>query len=296
MKNEKFATAIVLFAMTFSAQVAHSQRAIAFEEIENARDMGTLVMQDGQTVRTGMLVRSGCLAKATDSDVAVLKEKYHLTDVFDFRFEAEANAAPDRIIVGVSYTHLSTLPKAFIEGFSSSGRSDSVKMDKKSMMETLMKYAFDPKAQTMARQLYPAIVTDSVAQHYYGEFLRGVLRAEGGVLWHCSQGKDRAGWASAFLLAALGASRETIVEDFDLSNQSYAPQVEALTTKMQGMNGSDEAQAFIRAMIGVSRENFEATLDLINQKYGSLAVYIENQLGFSKEEQQQLQEKYLTKK
>ena len=296
MKNEVFAFAIVLFAMMFSAQVAHSQRAIAFEEIENARDMGTLVMQDGQTVRTGMLVRSGCLAKATDSDVAVLKGKYHLTDVFDFRFEAEANAAPDRIIDGVSYTRLSTLPKAFIEGFSSSGRSDTVKMDKKSMMETLMKYAFDPKAQTMARQLYPAIVTDSVAQHYYGEFLRGVLRAEGGVLWHCSQGKDRAGWASAFLLAALGASRETIVEDFDLSNQSYAPQVEALTTKMQGMNGSDEAQAFIRAMIGVSRENFEATLDLINQKYGSLAVYIENQLGFSKEEQQQLQEKYLTKK
>ena len=94
MKNEDFASAIVLFAMMFSAQVAHSQRAIVFEEIENARDMGTLVMQDGQTVRTGMLVRSGCLAKATDSDVAVLKEKYHLTDVFDFRFEAEANAAP----------------------------------------------------------------------------------------------------------------------------------------------------------------------------------------------------------
>ena len=296
MKNEKFATAIVLFAMTFSAQVAHSQRAIAFEEIENARDMGTLVMQDGQTVRTGMLVRSGCLAKATDSDVAVLKEKYHLTDVFDFRFEAEANAAPDRIIDGVSYTHLSTLPKAFIEGFSSSGRSDSVKMDKKSMMETLMKYAFEPKAQTMVRQLYPAIVTDSTAQHYYGEFLRGVLRAEGGVLWHCSQGKDRAGWASAFLLAALGASRETIVEDFDLSNQSYARQAEALIAKIQGKDGSDGAVAFIRAMVGVSRENFEATLDLIDQRYGSLSGYIEKQLGFSKEEQQQLKEKYLTKK
>ena len=296
MKNDKFATAIVLFAMTFSAQVAHSQRAIAFEEIENARDMGTLVMQDGQTVRTGMLVRSGCLAKATDSDVAVLKEKYHLTDVFDFRFEAEANAAPDRIIVGASYTRLSTLPKAFIEGFSSSGRSDSVKMDKKSMMETLMKYAVEPKAQTMVRQLYPAIVTDSTAQHYYGEFLRGVLRAEGGVLWHCSQGKDRAGWASAFLLAALGASRETIVEDFDLSNQSYARQAEALIAKIQGKDGSDGAVAFIRAMVGVSRENFEATLDLIDQRYGSLFGYIEKQLGFSKEEQQQLKEKYLTKK
>lgn len=296
MKNEEFATAIVLFAMTFSAQVAHSQRAIAFEGIENVRDMGGLVMQDGQTVRTGMLVRGGCLAKATDSDVAILKEKYHLTDVFDFRFEAEANAAPDRIIDGVSYTHLSTLPKALIEGFSSSGRSDSVKMDKKSMMETLMKYAFEPKAQTMARQLYPAIVTDSAAHHYYGMFLRGVLNAKGGVLWHCSQGKDRAGWASAFLLAALGASRDTIVEDFDLSNQSYARQVEALTANVQEKKGGKDAVAFIRAMVGVSRENFEATLDLIDQKYGSLSQYLDNQLGFSKEEEQQLRLKYLTSK
>ena len=285
-------TAIVLFAMIFSAQVAHSQRAIALEGIENARDMGTLVMPDGQTVRTGMLVRSGNLSKATDGDVAVLKEKYRLTDVFDFRFEAEANAAPDRIIDGVSYTHLSTLPQAFIQGFSAS-RPDSTKMDTRDMLAVLMKYAFDPQAQTMARRLYPAIVTDSTAQNYYGTFLRGVLRAKGGVLWHCSQGKDRAGWASAFLLAALGASRETIVEDFDLSNQSYAPQVEALTAKVQGKDGSDEAVDFIRAMVGVSRENFEAALDLIDQRYGSLSAYIENQLGFSREEQQQLRIKYL---
>ena len=290
--ESQLATAIVLFAMTFSAQVAHSQRAIAFEGVENARDMGTLVMQNGQIVRMGMLVRSGNLFKATDGDVAVLREKYHLTDVFDFRFEAEANAAPDRVMDGVSYTHLSTLPKAFIQGFSSS-RPDTTKMDTRDMVAVLMKYAFDPKAQAMARKLYPAIVTDTAAQHYYGKFLRGVLRAEGGVLWHCSQGKDRAGWASAFLLAALGASRETIVEDFDLSNQSYAPQEDALAPKVRDKEGGMEAEAFIRAMVGVSRENFEATLDLIEQQYGSLSAYIENQLGFSKEEQQQLRAKYL---
>ena len=279
--------------MTFSAQVAHSQRAIAFEGIENARDMGGLVMQDEKVIRTGLLVRSGCLAKASDNDVAVLKEKYSLTDVFDFRFEAEANAAPDRIIDGVSYTHLSTLPTAFIQGFSSS-RADTTKMDTQDIMAVLMKYAFDSKAQTMARKLYPAIVTDSTAQNYYGEFLRSVLNAKGGALWHCSQGKDRAGWASAFLLAALGADRKTIVEDFDLSNQSYARQVEALTAKVREQGGGDEAIAFIRAMVGVSRENFETTLDLIDQRYGSLSGYIENQLGFSKEEQQQLRTKYLT--
>lgn len=46
-------------------------------------------------------------------------------------------------------------------------------------------------------------------------------------------------------------------------------------------------------MIGVSRENFETTLDLIDQQYGSMSQYIENQLGFSKKEQQ-LRDKYLT--
>ena len=70
--------------------------------------------------------------------------------------------------------------------------------------------------------------------------------------------------------------------------------MEALTAKVKGMNGGDEAAAFIRAMVGVSRENFEAALDLIDQRYGSLSAYIENQLGFSREEQQQLRTKYLT--
>lgn len=108
----------------------------------------------------------------------------------------------------------------------------------------------------------------------------------------------------AFVLAALGANKETIVEDFDLSNQSYACQIEALTAQVRDMAGQrvgdgtsgmdgNEAIAFICAMAGVSRENFEATHDLIDREYGSLSQYIENQLDFSKEKQQQFRTKYL---
>lgn len=287
--------------MFLSIQTSQAQqRIIHFEGIENGRDMGGLVMQDGRTIRSGMLVRSGNLSRATDRDVTLLKEYYHLTDVFDFRFEAETNAAPDRVIEGVAYKHLSTLPKAFVEGFSSN-HPDTTKVDARDLPAILMKYAFDTKAQMMARQLYPTIVTDSISQHYYGEFLRTLLTVKGGALWHCSQGKDRAGLASAFLLGALGASRETIVEDFDLSNQSYGHQIETMTAKVRDIerqresDGTSEMEAvsFIRAMVGVSRENFEATLDLIDREYGSLSQYIENQLGFSKEEQLQLRTKYL---
>ena len=84
-----------------------------------------------------------------------------------------------------------------------------------------------------------------------------------------------------------------IVEDFELSNQSYAPLLAVAVAKVSEQGGSDEAVAFIRAMVGVSRENFEATLDLIDRTYGSLPAYIESQLGFSQEEQRQLREKYL---
>lgn len=108
----------------------------------------------------------------------------------------------------------------------------------------------------------------------------------------------------AFVLAALGANKETIVEDFDLSNQSYACQIEALTAQVRDMAGQrvgdgtsgmdgNEAIAFICAMVGVSRENFEATHDLIDREYGSLSQYIENQLDFSKEKQQQFRTIYL---
>lgn len=283
---------LLLFMMLLSSPIIQAQRTIAFEGIENARDMGGLVMQNGRVIHSGMLIRCGNLSQASDADVAVLKDRYRLTDVFDFRFEEEAAAAPDRLMDGVCYTHLSTLPKAIIDGFSS-GSVDTKQMDMKDMAALLMKYAFEPKAQTMARQLYPTIVTDTLSQHYYGKFLRGVLHAKGGVLWHCSQGKDRAGWASAFLLAALGASRDMIVQDFDLSNQSYASYVEPMSTKIRQLGGDEEAVAFIRAIVGVSRENFEKTLDLIDQRYGSLSQYVENQLGFSKGEQQELRKKYL---
>ena len=283
---------LLLLAMLSSCNLKPQDRFIPFEGIENGRELGGLVMQDGRSIRWGKLVRSGNLHMASDKDVALLKDRFQLTDVFDFRFDAETAGAPDREMEGVHNTHLSTLPQALVDGFTA-GRADTTQIQVGGFMERLAEYAFNPKAQEMGRQLYPAIVMDPTSQQRYGAFLRGVLDAEGGVLWHCSQGKDRCGWGAAFVLAALGASRETIVEDFDLSNVSYAAQVEALSQKVIEMGGGENELAFIRAMVGVSTENFRSTLDLIDSQYGSLSAYLEKALGFSAEEQAALQSKLL---
>lgn len=283
---------LLLIAMLSSCNHTPKGRILPFERIENGRELGGLVMQDGRSIRWGKLVRSGNLSLATDQDVAMLKDRFHLSDVYDFRFDAEADANPDRSIEGVTITRLSTLPEAFTAAFTS-GRADTTKLQSANMLEALAKYAFLPQAQEMADKLYPAIVMDTLSQRLYGEFLKGVLNAKGGVLWHCSQGKDRAGWGTAFVLAALGASRETIVEDFDLSNVSYSNQVEAISQKISDMGGGEAELAFIRAMVGVSTENFQSTLDIIDSQYGSLSAYLEKALGFSAEEQAALQSKLL---
>jgi Protein tyrosine/serine phosphatase len=268
------------------------ERVLHFDGIENARELGGLVMQDGRTIRTGKLVRSGELSNASDADVSLLKSRFDLSDVYDFRFERERSSKPDREIDGVTNTWLSTLPQAFVDAFSS-GRADTAVVQSAGLLETVASYAFNPKAQELADRLYPAIVMDPTSQKRYGEFLQGVLDAEGGVLWHCSQGKDRCGLGSAFVLAALGASRETIVEDFALSNVSYAPAVEALSARIVEKGGTEAELRFIRSMIGVSVENFESTLDLIDAQYGSLSDYLEKALGFTVRDQKILRDKLL---
>jgi protein-tyrosine phosphatase len=283
---------LMLIAMLSSCNHKPQDRTIPFEGIENARELGGLLMQDGRSIRWGKLVRSGNLALATDKDVTILKDRFQLTDVFDFRFDAEVTGASDREMEGVRNTHLSTLPQALVDGFTA-GRADTTQIQVSGFMERLAEYAFHPKAQEMGRRLYPAIVSDPTSQQRYGAFLRGVLNAEGGVLWHCSQGKDRCGWGAAFVLAALGASRETIVADFDLSNVSYADQVETLSKKVIEMGGGEAELSFIRAMVGVSTENFENTLDLIDSQYGSLSAYLEKALGFTVQDQEKLCNKYL---
>ena len=267
-------------------------RNVPFEGIENARDLGGLRMRGGNVIRKDMLIRSGELSRATDGDLKILSDRFNLSDIFDFRFDAEVESARDRVGDGVRYTRLSTLPEVLVNGFSD-GRADSEKIKSEDFTAQLVSFAFNPKAQELSRQMYPLTVSDTTSQRLYGEFLRGVLKAEGGSLWHCSQGKDRAGWGTAFLLAALGAERKTIVEDFALSNISYAPVVEQLSEKVLQKGGGENELRFVRSMAGVSVENFERGLDLIDERFGGMDVYIEKALGFSSDMKKQLRIKYL---
>ena len=260
-----------------------------FKAIINARDLGG-VRIGGRTVRPGRLLRTGHLHDATDADIARLRDRYDLRRIFDFRTLDEAAALPDRAVPGATYHALPTLD---IEAERRSGAAIPAEtwLD---LPSHIVRMAFSPVVQQKARELYPSLVLSDFSQLQYAAFLNMILDTpEGAILWHCSQGKDRTGIGAAFLLGALGADRETIVADFDRSNDCYRPLVERFCAEVERQGGGEREKDVVRAFMGVSTRNFCGALDLIDRQWGSLEAYILEQLGLLPEDLEALRTRYL---
>ena len=133
-------------------------------------------------------------------------------------------------------------------------------------------------------------VFEEASQEVYRQFFADLLTVdpeEGAVLWHCTQGKDRAGCASAMLLAALGADRELIMADFILSKDYYDPMVSQIKTETEAQ------KTVINTLISANPEIFKATLDKVDVKYGSLSNYLTACIGVTPEMMNVLRDRYL---
>ena len=262
---------------------------LTFEGIPNVRDLGGYTMQDGRTIRSGCLIRGGYLVGATENDITRLQKEYHVTHIFDFRTEGERLYAPDKQIEGVRNTWLPTLDvhtDQKIEQFPEEAYRD--------LPNYLMKIAFTDKGKRMARTLYPSMIDNEYTQLQYASFLQQIINtSDGAIYWHCSQGKDRTGIGAAFLLAALGASRETIIRDFDLSNDGWRPLLNDCLRRIERLGGGEEEKQVIQAFIGVNTQYFIDTLNYIDQNYGSLLNYIRDVLLIFDSDMDILKERYL---
>lgn len=264
---------------------------ILFDNIINARDLGGLVGAGGSHVRPRRLLRTAHLHDATDEDIARLQDEYRLAHIFDFRSLGEAQYLPDREVPGAAH-HL--LPTIDLRG----ERLTEQPIPQEAFLDIenhIVNYAFYAEVQAMAADMYPSLIRSEYSQLQYATFLRLIIETpdDGGVLWHCFQGKDRTGWGAAFILSALGVRREDIVTDFDLSNAAYTGIVTRLNNEVETRGGGENEKEVIRAFIGVSTNNFRRTLDIIDREFGGMQNYLQNQLFLSKEDIQLLRKRYL---
>lgn len=289
--------AIPLIMALFASVTVFAQQFLPVEGIVNARDLGGYDVPGGLKVKSGQLLRAAHLANATPKDLAYL-EKLGVKTVVDFRKLDEKVGVYDKAVPGATYI---ALP---IDASGGAGATATEKEKKRflgkkkvNIKKLIVLAAFNEKAKHVARELYPIILFDPKCQKEMADFLRLVVdRGDKPVLFHCTQGKDRTGVASALILAALGADRKTIVEDFDVTNKVYAKDVARYTRLVGFLGGKEEEKAVVKAFMGCNTENFVKALDTVEERYGSLEGYLQGPMGLTDEDLAVLKARYLTEK
>ena len=264
---------------------------IVFDNIVNARDLGGMVGAGGRTVRPHRILRTAHLHDASPADLKRLHSEYNLAKIFDFRSFGEAEALPDQEVEGATHHLLPTIDLS-AEKLTEQPIPQEAFLD---LERHIVNYSFYPEVQQMAANMYPSLIRSEYSQLQYAAFLRLIIEApeDGGILWHCFQGKDRTGWGAAYLLFALGVEREAIIEDFDLSNTAYRDLVARLNAEIEVRGGGEAEKEVVQAFMGVSTNNFIRTLDLIDREFGGMMEYLREQLFLAHDDIQLLRKRFL---
>lgn len=219
---------------------------IAAEGTYNVRDLGGLEIGPGRTVKRAVVFRSDDLSGLSARGKAALEER-GIRTVVDFRGDDEVRLAPDRLPDTVQRTvRLPIEPGNVLE---------------------LTRLTCETAPEMMC-ELYRVLARD--AQEMYWEFFRLLSNPENSpLLFHCSAGKDRTGFAAALFLLSLGAPRETVRQDYLLSarlvREKYRSAIEA-----------DERFASIYT---VRPEYLAAAFEVIDREFGGTEHYLRNCLG-----------------
>lgn len=262
---------------------------IEFEGLLNARDLGGLIGYGGKKIKTGRVIRSDNLSPATESDAKKLQD-YGLKTIIDFRTEDEIASAPDRVISGTTW-----LKNPILKSLTTGITREKPKKAQ-SLAEILVSFSCDlgKGGVSWLASLYIPLVSDEFCLNGYRNFLR-ILKdnKEGAVLYHCSAGKDRVGVGTLIFLSALGVSREDIIKDYLLTNESYAKVIKDAKALGEQMGVSQEIIDTIEPLSGVDISYITAALDTIDNVHGGMDNFLKNQLELDDTFIAELRENYL---
>ena len=104
------------------------------------------------------------------------------------------------------------------------------------------------------------------------------------LVFHCTAGKDRTGFASALILHALGVADEVIAEDYLLTNRHY---------KRDVSSASDLPADVLDAIGNVEASYLAAAFEAVGSEYGDLETYLRDGLKLGTAERTALKARYL---
>jgi protein-tyrosine phosphatase len=243
----------------------HPQRVWPLQGATNFRDLGGYPGHEGRPVRWRRLFRSDHLGGLTEADKAVLAE-LGLAKAFDFRGQAE-RAAVTYELPGVTQHSLAIEPTV---------------VQRMQDLVTAGQALTCERAAELMTDLYRALVSDQ--SHRFAELFEHLLQADAPLVFHCTAGKDRTGFAAALILLALGVPRDVVEQDYLLTNRVFQQPPAA-----QGGLSAEVLAVLWRVQPGF----LHAALQAVDSDHGGVERYLSQRLGMGAPARQQLMQLYL---
>ena len=214
--------------------------------INNLRDLGNKKTKANNVIKNNLFIRCAApINLSTAAQKKLISNGQSL--IIDFRGVNEAEKNPTSLPRELlkNRVHLPVEPKV----------TELLKeLDKKNTQKTDLNEIF--------QQAYRKYTVENLDT--FKEFFKILFKNPGiKIIFHCTAGKDRTGFAAALILLLFGVSRRSIFEDYMLSNQHYKPT--ANVTKEVNQIGVKELLKVDESWLDAGLKEFETNAGNITE-------------------------------
>ena len=242
-------------------------RSVKLAGASNFRDLGGYVGHQGRQLKWRRLFRSDHLAALSPQDVLTL-ENLGVSRVMDFRGLLERE------------TLTCALPSATVHSLAI---EPTVVQGMKDLMDAGQ--AVTPAlTQDLMRQTYRDFVLGNSTR--FADLFGHLLEHDEPLVFHCTAGKDRTGFAAALILTALGVAKEVVMQDYLLTNTLY---------KMPTLTQAALPQEVMNILWRVQEGFLDAAFEVVDAEFGGQQPYLQDHLGLDALRLERLRELYLQK-
>ncbi|EFK33113.1 Tyrosine-protein phosphatase precursor [Chryseobacterium gleum] len=244
-----------------------TEKVIHLKKVTNFRTVGNIKNTEGRTLKEGRFYRSAHLHKLKKRSFDRFDE-LGIREIIDLRNSKEIAQKPDQIPAENTYKKYSA--------FEDEG--DQLSQAKKLVLKGKVNASDADKRMI---DFYREYVTEN--PETIKTIITEVLESKDPVLYHCTAGKDRTGIITALILTILKFDKETIYNDYLLSNNYRKDLVQKrlrLANRLHFLYPKMDLQV-LEKLSWVEKRYLDAAFEEINKKYGSADAYIQQVLGIS---------------